>query len=95
MALDKATVVNIAKLARIKVPEADIEPLARELGGILGWVAQLSELDTADVPAMTSVVAVRLPRRSDKVSDGGCPDQILANAPRAEHGFFVVPKVVE
>jgi len=77
------------------VAEAELEPLARELDGILGWVAQLNELDTSDLPPMTSVVAARLPRRPDTVNDGGYPERILANAPRTEGGFFAVPKVVE
>ncbi|HMK68591.1 MAG TPA: Asp-tRNA(Asn)/Glu-tRNA(Gln) amidotransferase subunit GatC, partial [Stellaceae bacterium] len=41
MALDKATVARIATLARIKVPESDLEPLAKELSGILTWIEQL------------------------------------------------------
>ena len=44
---------------------------------------------------MTSVVEVRLPERADVIDDGGCRDDILANAPETEGGFFVVPKVVE
>lgn len=95
MSVDKATVRHIAKLARIKVADADLDHLAGELSNILAWVEQLNEVDTADVPPMTSVVEVELPRRADTVTDGGRPDEILANAPVTAAGFFVVPKVIE
>ncbi len=95
MAVDRATVAQIAKLARIRVPEEDLDALAGELSHILTWIEQLNELDTEGVAPMTSVVEVTLPRRADAVTDGGYPDKVVANAPEAAHGFFVVPKVVE
>jgi aspartyl-tRNA(Asn)/glutamyl-tRNA(Gln) amidotransferase subunit C len=95
MALDKATVAHIAALARIRISEGELEPLAHELSHILDWVEQLSEVDTTGVAPMTSAAAASLPMREDAVTDGGCRDAILGNAPRAAHGFFTVPKVVE
>ena len=103
MAVDKATVAKIAKLARIRVAERDIDALAGELSNILTWIEQLSELDTEGVAPMTSVVAVDLPQRADAVTDGGYPDKVIENAPEAAPGsspgsagaFFAVPKVIE
>ncbi len=95
MAVDRATVSRIAKLARIRLPEQDLDGLAGELSNILTWIEQLSELDTDGVAPMTSVVAVELPRRADKVTDGGYPDRVVGNAPESAHDFFAVPKVVE
>jgi aspartyl-tRNA(Asn)/glutamyl-tRNA(Gln) amidotransferase subunit C len=95
MAVDKATVAHIAKLARIRIPEAQQDALAAELSNILNWVEQLGEIDTDGVAPMTSVVEVRLPMRDDVVNDGDCRDKVLENAPDAPHGFFAVPKVVE
>ena len=95
MALDSETVRRIAHLARVRVPEAELEPLAGELSNILTWVEQLGEVDTENVAPMTSVVAVRLPMRDDTVDDGGAPDAVLANSPDGAPGFFAVPKVVE
>ena len=95
MAVDKDTVAKIARLARIRVSEEQQSALAGELSNILGWVEQLNELDTEGVEPMTSVVAMKPPLREDKVTDGGCPDKIMANAPEPAHGFFAVPKVVE
>jgi len=95
MALDTDTVRRIAHLARVRVPEAELEPLAAELSNILTWVEQLGEVDTENVPPMTSAVAVRLPLRDDRVDDGGVPDAVLSNAPDGAPGFFAVPRVVE
>lgn len=95
MAVDKDTVAKIARLARLKVEAPQQEALAHELNGILGWIEQLKEVDTAGVEPMTSVVATKLPLRVDAVTDGGKPEAVLANAPEATAGFFSVPKVVE
>ena len=95
MSLDKATVSRIARLARIRVPDEDLERLGGELDNILSWVEQLGEVDTSDVPPMTSVVEMRLSKREDAVTDGAYPEKVLGNAPESEAGFFVVPKVVE
>jgi aspartyl-tRNA(Asn)/glutamyl-tRNA(Gln) amidotransferase subunit C len=95
MALDTEAVAHIARLARIRLSEAELEPLAAELSGILTWVEQLAEVDTSGVAPMTSVAAVRLPMRDDKVTDGNCRDAILGNAPQQARGFFAVPKVIE
>ena len=95
MALDKSTVARIASLARIRLTEAELEPLADELSNILTWIEQLNEVDTAGVASMASAASADLPMRDDAVSEGGCRDAILGNAPRAMRGFFTVPKVVE
>ena len=95
MQVDEATVRRIARLARIKVTDAEAKALESELSGILDWVKQLDEVDTAGVEPMTAVVSTSLRMREDRVTDGGIADDILANAPAREDHFFVVPKVVE
>ena len=95
MALDKATVARIATLARIRVAEDQLEPLAAELSGILDWVEQLMAVDTENVPPMTSVAEMTLPMRDDVVTDGADQAAALGNAPRTARGFYAVPKVVE
>ena len=95
MAIDAAPVRKVARLARIHVDEARVEPLAAELSGILTWIEQLQEVDTEGVQPMASTEAVSLPMREDVVTEGGDPAKVLANAPRTDRNFFVVPKVVE
>ncbi len=95
MALDAATVKRIAFLARVRVPEEDLKGLAGELSNILGWVEQLSEVDTDGVEPMSSVNATILSMRTDVITDGDDLDRVLANAPEREGSFFAVPKVIE
>lgn len=95
MAIDAATVAKVAHLARIAEPPHRLEAIAGELSAILNWIEQLNEVDIAGVEPMTAAVEAALPLREDQVADGGCPDLVLANAPKAADGFFVVPKVVE
>jgi aspartyl-tRNA(Asn)/glutamyl-tRNA(Gln) amidotransferase subunit C len=95
MALDQETVRHIAALARIKVPQENLTPLAGELNNIIGWIEQLSEVDTDGVAPMTSVVETVAPLRDDVVTDADQVEQVLQNAPQAEEAFYTVPKVVE
>jgi aspartyl-tRNA(Asn)/glutamyl-tRNA(Gln) amidotransferase subunit C len=95
MAIDKATVLRIAKLARIEVADEATDGLADELNAIMAWVEQLSEVDTEGVKPMTSVVDVTPPLRDDTIDAVVPRDDLLANAPNSEDGFFVVPKVIE
>ncbi len=95
MQVDEATVRRIARLARIKVTDAEAKGLEKELSGILDWVKQLDEVDTASVEPMTRVVPIAMKMRDDKVSDGEIAAAVTVNAPMTEDQFFVVPKIVE
>ena len=95
MSIDEATVAKVARLARIRVTEDEKTHFAKEISGILQWVEQLQEVNTDDVPQMTSVAEMQLRWRTDEVTDGNCRDAVLANAPKQEYDCFAVPKVVE
>jgi len=95
MSLDTDTVRKIAVLARIKIEDKKLSPLADELNNIIGWVEQLSEVDTDGVAPMTSVAEMTMPSREDVITDGDCEDRVLANAPDKVAPYFTVPKVVE
>ncbi len=95
MQIDADLVRRIARLARIKVTEAETKALEGELSGILDWVKQLDEVNTEGVEAMTRVIPMTLRQRADEVMDGEIADDVVANAPAREDHFYVVPKVVE
>lgn len=95
MSVNKEQVRHIAKLARIAMSDDELERLVPELNNILGWVEQLAEVDTDGVEPLTAVIDLKLRLREDAVTDGNCRDEVLANAPDAQHGFFAVPKVIE
>jgi aspartyl-tRNA(Asn)/glutamyl-tRNA(Gln) amidotransferase subunit C len=95
MSVDASTVKRVAHLARIALPESEVERMQGELNAILGFVEALSKVDISGVEPMTSVTPMRLKLRDDTVTDGGVADEILANAPMSDDHFFAVPKVVE
>lgn len=100
MSIDRATVAKIASLARIQMSDAELDRMEPELNGILKWVEQLGEVDCTGVEPMTAVIPNTLRLRADVVdadpkTGGNRRDDVLANAPVAEHGFFGVPKVIE
>jgi aspartyl-tRNA(Asn)/glutamyl-tRNA(Gln) amidotransferase subunit C len=100
MSVDTANVAKIAALARIKVTEAEIAAMVPELNGILAWVDQLGEVDVTGIAPMTAVIPNQQRLRADVIgadplTGGGIRDDVLANAPAGEHGFFGVPKVIE
>lgn len=93
--LEPATVRRIARLARIRLEEAEIAPLQAELGRILGWIEQLAEVDVEGVVPLAGGAQIALRLREDRVTDGAIAEQVLANAPERAGDFYVVPKVVE
>ena len=95
MSVDADTVRRIAHLARIAVGEGEVAHLQGELNAILAWVEQLQAVDVAGVEPMTSVTPMKMKMRTDGVTDGGKPEDIVKNAPQSDDNFFLVPKVVE
>ena len=95
MSVSNEQVRHIARLARIAMSDEELERLLPELNNILGWVEQLAEVETDGVEPLATVIDQKLRLRDDVVTDGDCRDEILANAPDAQHGFFAVPKVIE
>jgi aspartyl-tRNA(Asn)/glutamyl-tRNA(Gln) amidotransferase subunit C len=95
MSVNSEQVRHIAKLARIRMSDAEIDALVPELNAIIGWVEQLGEVDTDGIEPLTAVIDQKLRLREDVVNDGEIREAVLANAPDAEHGFFAVPKVIE
>lgn len=95
MPVSTEQVRHIAKLARIAMSDDEIERLAPELNNILGWVEQLAEVNTDGIEPLATVIDQKLRLREDQVTEGDVRQEVLANAPEAQHGFFAVPKVIE
>ena len=100
MSVTREEVAKIASLARIKMGDDELDTMVPELNNILNWVEQLGEVDTSGVEPMTAVIPNTLRLREDEgdaipQTAGGRREDVLANAPAAEHGFFGVPKVIE
>ena len=95
MSIDKDTAARVANLARISIPDEELENVAKELSNILGFMEQLNEVNVDNVEPMTSVTPTVLKKRTDVVNDGNQQSKVLSNAPDTREGFFAVPKVVD
>ena len=85
---------RIARLARIRVDDAEADSLARDLGAVLGYVALLDSLDTAGVAATSTVIPLATPLRPDEPAVPLAPEVAVMNAPAAEGSAFAVPRVL-
>lgn len=95
MSLDPAAVRRIARLARIRIDDNQVEQMQVELNGILGWIDQLNEVDVEGIEPLTGGALMALRLREDAVTDGEQAEAVLANAPDRDGPFYAVPKVVE
>ena len=94
-AITEADVAHIARLAELDLDEQETQELMGELGKILDYVGELSELDTTDVPPTAHLSATCAPTREDQVAVGLDHRTALAGAPRTSEGGFAVPGFVE
>jgi len=92
--VDREWVNKIALLARLKLTEEEVELFSKQLGDILSFVEQLSELDTEGVEPYIQKIE-ETPMREDKPGESLPQEEALKNAPERENGFFVVPRIVE
>ena len=94
MKITRAEVVHIADLARLELAEDEIQRLQADLSQILEYVDQLNQLDTTAVPPTAHVVAREDVLRDDVTRPSLSPEEVLANAPQAEEGYFRVHAVL-
>ncbi|MCL0088095.1 Asp-tRNA(Asn)/Glu-tRNA(Gln) amidotransferase subunit GatC [Dehalococcoidia bacterium] len=95
MKLDREEVEHIARLARLGLSEAEREIFQSQLSDILENFDILQELDTGDIPPTAHVIEMENVIRDDEVAPSLAQDDVLANAPRQENGFFRVRAVLE
>ncbi|HEX4836554.1 MAG TPA: Asp-tRNA(Asn)/Glu-tRNA(Gln) amidotransferase subunit GatC [bacterium] len=93
--IDDRTIAHVARLARLELSRDEIEAFRAQLGSILDHFKTLQALDLADVPATSHVLPMTNVLRED-VPERSLPrEEVLAAAPAAEDGYFVVPPVIE
>ena len=86
-------VEHVAKLARLELTEDEKELYTKQLGDVLKYVDQMNEFDTSNVKPMTQVIDFVNVMRDDKVVYELTKEELMANAPEVENGFFKVPKI--
>jgi len=100
MAAGKVTITleqvrHVARLARLELSHEEEERLRSDMDEMLAYVEKLSELDTRNVAPTSQVGESGTPMRDDVVTNPHAPDEMLANAPARERGYFKVPKIIE
>jgi aspartyl-tRNA(Asn)/glutamyl-tRNA(Gln) amidotransferase subunit C len=86
---------NVARLARIKLTDDEIALFQSQIGRVLEYVQQLSELDVSDVEPTAHAAPVFNVFREDAARPGLDRTDVLANAPHAASNLVVVTKVIE
>jgi aspartyl-tRNA(Asn)/glutamyl-tRNA(Gln) amidotransferase subunit C len=92
--IDRNTVAHVARLARIAVPQDELEALSKELAAIVGYVEQIQKLDLASVPPLSHGGDARNVFRADEARPGLSKEDALSNAPSRQDDFFRVPRVI-
>lgn len=95
MPISREEVIHVATLARLGLSEPEIELLREQLGSILHHIESLSELDLSDIPPSAQVIPLQDVERPDETRPSLSREQVLANAPREEDGYFRVAPVFE
>jgi len=96
MQVDDALLQRLEKLSFITIEESKREEIIAQLSGIVGFVDNLSELDTENVDDKFSMNESATPMRSDTPAcDVSINDDIIEHAPNSQDHFFIVPKIIE
>lgn len=95
MIVDDDLLKKLEKLSAFKISENKRQEIKTQLNEIVNFVEILNELDLDDIEATVNIAKGGTPFREDKPKENDTIEIILENAPKAENGFFVVPKIIE
>jgi len=93
-AITRDEVAHLARLARLALPEDELDQLAAQLDVIISAVAKVQEVAKGDIPPTSHALPLTNVYRPDEVKPGLTPDQALAEAPAVEDGRFRVPQIL-
>jgi aspartyl-tRNA(Asn)/glutamyl-tRNA(Gln) amidotransferase subunit C len=89
--IDRDQVLHVARLARLRIEEEEIDRMSRELSTVLGHIEKISELDLDGVEPTSHVIEVENVLRADEPRPSWPRDRMLADAPDAASDGFRVP----
>jgi aspartyl-tRNA(Asn)/glutamyl-tRNA(Gln) amidotransferase subunit C len=95
MAAPEIDIKYVAHLARLHLTADEEKKLGAQLGGILGYIEKLKELDVTGVEPTAHAVPMVNVTRADEIRPSLPQDEALRNAPAKANGLFIVPKIVE
>lgn len=93
--LTREDVEKVAGLARLKLTEDEISEMTEKLSQVISYVAVLDEIDVSNVEPMAHVADVTNVLREDAVRDSLTREAALANAPKTDGKYFLVPQILE
>ena len=93
--ISEETIEYVGILAKLELSDEEKEQAKKDMANMLDYIDTLNELDTSEVEPMSHVFPVNNVFREDVVTNGDDRDEILANAPEAKEGAFVVPKTFD
>ncbi len=95
MSIDRSEVEKIAHLARLNITEETLAATTRSLGEVLALVDELQAVDTSGISPLAHPLDTTQRLRADEVTEPNRREQLQENAPAAEDGLFLVPKVID
>ena len=95
MSIDRKTVENVAKLARLQLSGEELDRYGKQLGAILDYIAKLEKLDVAGLEPLAHAVDTSNVFRADEPRSSLPREAALQNAPEKTGDFFIVPKIIE
>ncbi len=95
MSIDSSQVSHIARLARLSISDEELELFGSQLSDILTHIKKLEQLDTSGVEPTSHALLLENVDRPDEVRESLAVDEVLANAPDRQNGFYRVPKIIE
>jgi aspartyl-tRNA(Asn)/glutamyl-tRNA(Gln) amidotransferase subunit C len=95
MPIKKEDVKHIARLARLKLTDKEIDYFAGQLANIIDYIDQLKEVDTSNVGPTSHAIPIKNVFRKDNAKPSLEGGEVLKNAPSSEKGFFKVPRIIE
>jgi aspartyl-tRNA(Asn)/glutamyl-tRNA(Gln) amidotransferase subunit C len=95
MSISREETLKIARLARLELPEKELDHFSRQLSSILDYIDKLNQLDTSEVPSTYHSLELETPLRRDIPRDPLPAGDILRSAPERKDDFFAVPKIID
>ena len=94
MKINKKDVEHVANLARLELSDSEVATFVDQIGDILNHVDSLKKVETHGVVGTSHAISLTNAFREDEVSEPADREVSLSNAPEAEEGCFVVPKII-
>nr|HID59658.1 Asp-tRNA(Asn)/Glu-tRNA(Gln) amidotransferase subunit GatC [Desulfobacterales bacterium] len=94
MKISKDEILYVARLARLSLTPEALDLFTRQLEEILTYMDKLNRVDTTGVPPTSHTIPISNAFREDEIKPSLPRKAVLANAPEAEKGNFIVPKII-